>query len=490
MWSLPGDCDLARLMLMEHASGASVAARSFMSFDYKLHSWLAGLLLGVSVASPAQAEPMSLGQEQAVGRALDRHPAVAAAGHSTAGAKWRARQAETAWLPRVALEANYRYQGPLAELVVDTGVVVPGSFDPLVIEQRMGSAHNASAALKVGWRAFDFFARDAQISATRALARAAEAEGDERAAEIAYAVRATYLSALLYDKVEEITRRSLAVAEQALAEEIIRREAGIGDDVAVAGAQTRVAELEARLVDSGQAHKRAMTSLNLFLGVDTGSEIILTDELEVLGGAVGGSAKSAPQLRRLTALGAAVSDKRTGLSRQLWPTIDVFASFGYQYPETIFAAEGFGQAYAVGVALTWNIYDGDLRRRQGKELDARAAELAALRRAAAEDLSRKDADAESRAESAVAAATAARRSLAAAEVYLRAAQSSLAAGTGTTLDVRRAEEAVDKAGLALVRAHFEAALARAQKLRVLGIARGQARSGSKPNSGKDMEARR
>ncbi len=427
--------------------------------------------VGVALSPTASAAPVALTQEQAVARAVERHPAVEAAEHATEGARRRVDQARTAWLPRLSAEASYRYSGPLPELSVV--VDLPILPQPQTLTQEVGTQHNAGAGLKVGWRAFDFFARDAAIDAAQAAAGAVAAEGEQRAAEIAYAVRATYLGALLAAEVETITQRSLGVAQQALADEQVRRAAGIGDDVAVAGAETRVAELEARLVDARQSRRRAMESLALFLDVKDPTAIVLTDRLAVLSG-TGNPAhrEDSPSLRRLDALEEAVAHQRTSVDRSFWPTLDLFGNVSYQYPQTFVSKEA-GYAYAVGAALTWNLFDGDLRRRKRQELDARAAELGALRRAAVEDLERQEDDADSRAEAAAAGETAARRSLDAAQVYLRAAQAGLAAGTGTTLDVRRAEEAVDQANLALARAQFEAAMAHAQKLRALGVGRAE-----------------
>jgi len=420
---------------------------------------------------PAAGETLRLAQDDAVRRAVERHPAVAAASRAAEGARWRASQAKTAWIPRLSVEASYRYAGPLPELVVDTGITPPGSTSPLVIQKEVGTLNNAAAGVRVGWRAFDFFARDARIDAAGAAARASEAEEDQRAADIAFAVRAAYLSALLYAQVEEITQRSLEVARQALDEETVRREAGIGDDVAVASAQTRVAELEARLVDATQERLRSLDALRLLLGLPAGTAVEPSDKLEDLGRAEAPTPSAeAPALRRLGWLERAVEHEKTGVARSFFPTIDLFGKLDYQYPKTFLEDDQAGLAYAAGVSLTWDLFDGDLRRRKKAELAARSAELRELRRAAEEEMARKVDEADSHARSAAAREQAAEKSVDAAQVYLVAAQAALGAGTGTALDVRRAEEAVDKARLALVSAHFETAMASAQKLQACGAA--------------------
>jgi outer membrane protein TolC len=212
-----------------------------------------------------------------------------------------------------------------------------------------------------------------------------------------------------------------------------------------------------------------LDTLRILLGLSDGAAIELSDSLRDLGAAeVATPAVEAPVLRRLGWLARAVEHEKSSVSRSFLPTIDLFGKVDYQYPKTFFEDDEAGLVYAFGVALSWDVFDGDLRRRKKAELDARSAELRDLRRAAEEDMQRKVTEADSHARSAAAREQAAKKSVDSAQVYLVAAQAALAAGTGTALDVRRAEEAVDKARLGMVRAHFETALASAQKLHARG----------------------
>ena len=142
----------------------------------------------------------------------------------------------------------------------------------------------------------------------------------------------------------------------------------------------------------------------------------------------------------------------------------------YQYPKNYFEIEG-GLFYMAGIRLTWNVFDGDLLRRQRAELRAKVRQVKSLRQAADEDVRRKLADAAAKRRIAAASAAAARRTRRAAQVYLKAARVSRKAGTGTALEVRKAEEKRDQAQLAEVKAWFESALAWAEQLRAQGVAR-------------------
>ena len=125
--------------------------------------------------------------------------------------------------------------------------------------------------------------------------------------------------------------------------------------------------------------------------------------------------------------------------------------------------------------LTWDFYDGQLRRSQEEEAQARARYLAGLSQATLERLQRKLIDLEARARTAQADLVSAKETLQQTQVYLRVAKAAVAAGTGTSLDVHTAELGVDQSRIAVERALFAMALARAEMSLVSGIA--QERSG-------------
>jgi len=514
----------------------------------------AAALLGLS--APAAAETVALSQEQAVGRAVKRHPSVQASRHGATAAESKVDQARTGWFPRIKLEGGYQYVGPQQRLKITQEVdLMP---EPIVIKRDIGSVHNASVGLTVAWRAYDFGARTALADAARAAAQAARAEGDERAAEVAYATRAAYLAALFFQELATVTRRALEVAEKEHEEQRVKKKAGVGSELGVARIETRVAELQARLTRARQERARALVTLRLLLGLEKSTELRLTDSLARLARAAGspgaraagsggaraarsggaraagsggaraggsggaraagsggaraagsggaravgsggarvaraggaraggsGGARAAraggalapgdprekhPTRRRLDALKRATEARLSEKWRSYWPTLDVVGNVRYQYPKNYFEIEG-GLFYMAGIRLTWNVFDGDLLRRQRAELRAKVRQVKSLRQAADEDVRRKLADAAAKRRIAAASAAAARRTRRAAQVYLKAARVSRKAGTGTALEVRKAEEKRDQAQLAEVKAWFESALAWAEQLRAQGVAR-------------------
>ncbi|MFH0899887.1 MAG: TolC family protein [Pseudomonadota bacterium] len=464
----------------------------------------------------ADSVPLSMGIEQAVRHGLLRHPSIVAAGHASAAADIRVGETETAWYPRIMVNASYRYAGPISEIVLPLPNGPPK-------ELALGSAHNAATGASAGWRVVDFGARGFRTEAARAAASATKAEGQERSVDLAAAIRSAYLSVLLFDEVRAATGRSLEVARKDLGEQESRRAAGLGSALETAGAEARVADLEGQLAEASENRARALNNLKTMLGLPAASRLELTDSLAHLANDGAGAATSSaaettaasatptasaassaaaaaaggdgdggvgrdsqpaepsagehPTIARLAALEQAVVLERKSVARASLPTLDLFGSLQYQFPRTPVESDEAGIAYAAGATLSWDLFDGDLRRRQRQELQARSAEIHALSLAAREQIARQAADASYHRRSALVEEQAAERRLKAAETYLRAAGAALRAGTGTSLDVLRAQEGVDRARLAQLKARFELALARVEELRAEGIAALQAATG-------------
>lgn len=425
-------------------------------------------LAGVVWAPAALAAPLSL--DAAVSRALDRHPALTAADRAGTAAHARTRQAKTAWLPRVNVDGAYRYQGPVPELAIDTGLTLPGASEPLSITREIGTAHVASLSVTAGWRALDFGARTARIAAAKAMERAAVADGAERQADIAQAVRMAYLGVVFQDEVARVTQGALAVTRDGLARAEAGLAAGLASKVRVASARARAAELESRLVAATEGRERVMATLRILLGLPPDAPLELTDGFELFESLHPATPESTPTDARLAASGEALSRQEQAVRRSALPTLDLYATAGYQYPRTFVETDTAGFVWAAGVKLSWEAFDGTLRARQRDELAARRAEVEALRQAAAEDTQRRVLDADAALRTARAERASAAIQVEAAQTYLEAARGGESGGTATALEVRQAEEGLDQARLAEIKARFDAAVAASERLRALGWA--------------------
>lgn len=422
---------------------------------------------------PAQAMAQApvLSQEAAVAMALARHPALEAARQAQAGAEARRQQAQAAYLPRLSVEGNYRYAGPVPTLVMDTGIKPPGASEPLTIRRDVGVLNSASAVVKTGVRLWDFGARANRVEGAEEQEAASRFEQAERAADVALAVRQAYVQAAFMSEAQVLTDRAIAAAQDDLREQTLRKKMGLGDDLGIAAVNARLSELEARQIDLRERGAQAQGSLLLLLGLPAGEGVQLSETMNDLSGPAEVRAQMEhPALLRLSALQRGARAQARAVERQALPCLDVFGQAGWQYPKSLFETDSSGLIYAVGALLTWDVYDAGVRGLQHRELEAKSAELGALQSAAREDLARRSADARSRLRASSGTLLAVERSLAAAEVYARIARTALHAGTGTSLDVRRADDGVDRARLAALQARLDTAVARA----ALWHAQGQA----------------
>ncbi|MBN1947673.1 MAG: TolC family protein [Bradymonadales bacterium] len=416
----------------------------------------------------AMAEPLTL--DGAVRQALDHSPALLAGRETTRAAELGVEQTRSSLWPRLVLNANYRYSGPVPELTIDTGIQLPGSTESLVMTNDLGTPHYAAIGLQGSWRAWDWGVRQTMSQAAQAAAQAAGAEEAGREVELAHAVRMSYLAAVFYGLAEEITGRGLEVAQREQEDRVVRLASGLGSRLEVTAATARVAELEARLVEAAGQREVAEGTLRLLIGLPPEGELELTDGLEVM--TTSGCPvrqEGHPSLVRLQWLAGAVEDQVRAVKRSFWPTLDLFAGATYQFPVTFVQTEEAGFAWAAGVMLTWELFDGFARQHRAQELEARAAATGHLEEASREELTRATMEANNRRQSAEAGLQAARRQREAAEAYLATARIAQQSGMGTAIDLLQAEVAVDAAAMAEARALFASALAGAELLRSAGV---------------------
>jgi outer membrane protein TolC len=399
-----------------------------------------------------------------VERALQHHPAHRAGALGVDAARAGVDRAGSAWLPRVQAVGALAARGPLPSLIIDTGLTPPGAPGPLVIERELGQTYTASVNLELGWRAVDFGgARSALRAAAQAGVHAAEHDARRRDAEIAWAVRQSYAAAAWFDALAKVTDQSIATATQAVADAEARVQAGMGAAVSVAAARSRLADLQARRAEAqaGQSQARAT------LGVLVGAPVEPSEPLEQLAGTAPAET-TPPAVATARAAARATALQRDAVQAGFWPTLDLAASGGWADPQTFVDTES-GLIWQVGARLVWAVFDGDQRARHARQLDLQRQGLEAGADAAAAQAEAGRAEADARLTAARTTITAAEARVQAAEVYLKAAQAARQAGATTRLDQQRAEDGLDAARLGVAKAHFDAARAWADRLRVEGV---------------------
>jgi outer membrane protein TolC len=421
---------------------------------------------GLLAAAPAAAQqPIALTFDAAAALAAERHPAMVAARSRSAAAVAAREQAESAWLPRVGVEAQYQNVGPIPTLQIDTGITPPGAPSPLVIEREVGAMHQAYLGARVGWRATDFGARDLRVEAGEQGVSSSEAQAEQTALDVATGARRAYVSWAYFHEVGALVERQLSVSAAELAHQEARLQAGLASDTEVAGARARQAALASRRLEVQQGEAQAAATLCALLGLPEGAKLLFGEGLAPLADRaravlLGGTHRGEPpELAALERQAHAAELLAESIARSWAPTVDLTASGRYQLPRTFVDTDEAGFAWAAGVALTWSAFDGGLRSAEAREALATRDSLRAGLAAARESWALQAAVARAQLVAADGRLDAARVQLEAAGQFHAAAATALKAGLGTYLDVLRAEDQRDQAEAGQRKAHFDAAMA-------------------------------
>lgn len=410
------------------------------------------------LAALATAVPLEL--EAAVDRALARSPELSAAVSSETAAEARRRKAASTWWPRLEVSASYLARTPVADLPIELPAL-PG-IPPV---PPIDDLHHFQGGLRLGYRLFDF-SRGALIDAAEHEATAEQARTRETRSELAFRVRATYLSALFAKEVRKLSEESLSVSEREVARAEAQAAGGTGTAVAVAQAKVRRAALAAQAARAASEERRWLGQLSKLVG----------EELEIGGDLAVWAAREtrlpdlddAPAMERFGALEAAAESAASSHRRGWLPVVSLTAAALLQYPNA-FELE-LGPSFEAGASLTWSFFDGGQRSASIDEAQAHAERARAGATAAREALDRREIDLTARRTTAEAELASARDRLEQNATYLRVARSAVEAGTGTELDVHQAQLGVDQAEIALREAQLALALIRAEKLLVHGVA--------------------
>jgi len=397
--------------------------------------------------------------EAAVQAALARAPALAAQAKSEAVAAARTEAARSAYLPRLSFEASYLARAPVNNLPIELPAL-PG-LEPI---PNVDDVHHVQVGLTAGYRVLDL-GRGHRVQAAQAAEQAEAATTEARRADLAFAVRGTFLAALYAQEVRDIASASVKLAQQQLRRAELRAQAGVSGDVAVAQARVRVASLQAQQRRAESELDRHRHRLASFLGQE--SLPSLAGSLESMGGPVEhGDLLAHPEVRRLAALERASVELATGRKRDFIPTLSVMGSAKLQYPRALKLE--LGPVYEAGISLAWPLFDGFLRASEVQVHEAQAEALARMSDAQLEALRRDIIDVQARENTVQAELQSAEQTLVQTQVYLRVARAALEAGAGTELDVHTAELGLDQAKMAKKKALFERALLGAEALRIHG----------------------
>ena len=227
-------------------------------------SSLAIVAVSVSVVR-AQEAPITL--QQAVTQATDRYPSVRAAAAQVSAASANAALARDAYLPRADLlwQINRSTRNNISGLLFPQGVLSPISGP--VSPESADAIWNHAAGMLVAWEPLDFGYRSGMVRAADAIRQAAGAEESLTKLQVGTAAADAYLTVLAAD--EAVRAATAGVARARVIFEVVnaRAQAGLRPGAEAARAQAEVAAAESAKARAEQGAAVARAELGRWLGV-------------------------------------------------------------------------------------------------------------------------------------------------------------------------------------------------------------------------------
>ncbi|MGK7310963.1 MAG: TolC family protein [Candidatus Longimicrobiales bacterium M2_2A_002] len=404
---------------------------------------MAFLLVSGSVSGvTAQQDSLDLTRALTIGR--DRSPSLTAADARIRAARGRVDIARSAVLPAVTSQAGYlRYQDPpavnlgglggFALLDTDTYYAALRAEQPLYTSGRLKAARDAaeSAADAARWGR-----SQAEVELTAAIARA-------------------YYDALLARSLVTVAEQGATVLQRALEVARAHYDEGTVARLDVLRAETRVSEAEVNVRSAANAAISASERLAATIGLSperappVAGELLPDSQPSIVAWDPSDLAyrlrRERPDLRALSSVAEAAEAKARAARARGRPTIGLFLSSYALNPELLTTDTGWGLELVGGVSVSWPVFDGGQADGAAASAEAGAVEA----RAKAEQMLL----------TALAAARAHRRELAAARVEieertantvraeqaLAIAEDRYANGVGIQLDVLEAEAQLTRA---------------------------------------------
>jgi outer membrane protein TolC len=341
--------------------------------------------LWLIAAAPIAAQP-ALTIQEAIGTALDRHPAIESAASRTHAAGARVEQAHSGYLPRVSYAESWtRSDNPVfvfgALLTQRQFTASNFQLDQL---NRPDFLNNFQSQVTLDQTVFDWGATRSQVRSAEAGRRLSqEQERAVRMNVIARAVRNYYGAALARASLE-VAREALRSAEADAARAESIRKAGMSTDADVLSIRVHLASVREQEIRRSFDLETAMAALNESLGLPLDSPHSLTTPLtppNLTGAAVADywldAARSRPEVQQSAAAVTMAAEQTTAARSALLPQFTIRAAF--EADRQNFFTKG-GANWAVTAGMRWNLFDGSANRARVAEAKSSMAAARAQRR--------------------------------------------------------------------------------------------------------------
>jgi outer membrane protein len=311
---------------------------------------------------PSASDTLRLTLDDAVRRALTFAPDARVARATEAIAGGQVLEALSAALPQITGSVVYdrKFASPFESLSGDT------LFGPIFSHSSFAAVHNWTAQLTASQTLWSGGRIGAGISGARHVRGAARATRDESLADLALAVRASYLEAAYAHDVQVIAEDALAQARAHLEQVTLFRKQGSRSEYDLLQAQVDAANQEPQTVGARNAAEQAMLQLRRLLDLPLDRPLALLTPLAFEGGMVPVlTAPSADGATRSAIRGAEdmVQARRQSLRYEAagrWPSLVASATVAHQaYPtDWMPRRHDFVAAVDGSVKLEWPLFQG------------------------------------------------------------------------------------------------------------------------------------
>ncbi len=445
---------------------------------------------GQAPQPPAQAAPAQpvLTLQQALAEGRRQNLDIQQAEAKLQQARQLSWKAWSYYLPQISAGGSFTHNSleslfpyPLGYNVVDTGTVGP----PPVQVQGAPTTYvtgDPTGVLSITMQPLNQWAAQAQVTqAVIAPAlwpaiqnaytaeRVAELNTENARREVLYGIAQVYYGAAGLKQAVEVTERQLTITRERERDARVRYQAGTTPKVALLRAEIDRAQAEQDLIRARNNFASAKIALATLLDHRDDFDVEIPPSPKAPAGAEPDLEEEAlrdrPDVQAAAKAMELAEGQRTGIYYQYAPSIGAFAR-GQWVNFTGFVGKEW--TWAVGFALTWNLFDGGLREADLREAQARVVEASAASRSAQNKAVEEVRQSRLDLESALANKAKAVERVTLARENQQITALSYRAGAATYLETTDAVESLRQAELNLVAETLNADLAAVRLLKAVG----------------------
>jgi outer membrane protein TolC len=310
--------------------------------------------VALAQAAPVPAIPRVAGQalsiEECVAIALEAQPAIQATLYDYAAARARVREAFAPLLPQLAGSVTATRSNSTVPTTLNTGRTVTGQITRQPSDTFL-------AQVQLSQLLFDFGKTLATTQVARKLAEVS-AEGVELQRQlIALTVKEAYTNILLAQRLIRVQEQALERAELNLASAKGFVDVGTQPQSTAVRAEVDVANARVDLINARNALRIARVSLNTAMAIDASTPTEIKDNLEYEPTTIDRPAlrvealRQSPEYRQAKLQSSAAAAGVQVASRNFLPNLSGTGSYGGSQLD-------LNPNWSLGLAFTWNIFDG------------------------------------------------------------------------------------------------------------------------------------